>query len=353
MAAPEHLPGGLPLGAQAMPGALPPTIPPAVAQAAVRWLLDLEPGDSAAACRKRQQWQSWLDADPLHAQAWQRMAQIDGQLRGVPTAVAVQTLASPALSRRHAVRLAVMLGAGAGGLLALGHSPLGEQAWLSASADLSTATGEQQRTVLADGTRLLLNTATAVDLRYSSSERLIVLRAGEIQIESAADPSPDPATGQARPLRVRSSQGWARAIGTRFSVRQYADDTLVQVQEGQVELQLLPDLRDDMGQTLRLAAGEQGRIAASGLLRQGPAPAAGLAWTQGMLVADDMRLGDFIAELARYRPGRLHCTPEAAALRVSGSYPLADTDKVLAALSQTLPLRISSRTRWWVTVDKS
>ena len=60
---------------------------------------------------------------------------------------------------------------------------------------------------LADGTRLLLNSATAVDLRYSSSERLIVLRAGEIQIESAADPSPDPATGQARPLRVRSSQG--------------------------------------------------------------------------------------------------------------------------------------------------
>ena len=349
MAAPDPLPSGLPLGAQTMPGALPAAIPPAVAQAAVRWLLDLEPGDSAATRRKRQQWQSWLDADPLHAQAWQRMAQIDGQLRGVPTAVAVRTLASPALSRRHAVRLAVMLGAGAGGLLALGHSPLGEQAWLSASADLSTATGEQQRTVLADGTRLLLNTATAVDLRYSSSERLIVLRAGEIQIESAADPSPDPATGQARPLRVRSSQGWARAIGTRFSVRQYADDTLVQVQEGQVELQL----RNDTSQTLRLAAGEQGRIAAHQLRREAAATAADLAWTQGMLVANDMRLGDFIAELARYRPGRLHCTPEAAALRISGSYPLLDTDRVLAALSRSLPLRITTRTRWWVTVDKS
>ncbi|WP_312462643.1 FecR domain-containing protein [Comamonas sp.] len=349
MAPPNDLPGALPLGATPLAGAMPSAIPPAVAQAAVRWLLDLEPGDSTTARRKRQQWQSWLDADPLHAQAWQRIAQVDGQLRGVPTSVAVQTLASPALSRRHAVRLAVAIGAGAGGLLALGQSPLGQQAWRSASADLATATGEQQRTVLADGTRLLLNTASAVDLRYSSSERLIVLRAGEIQIESAADPSPDPATGQARPLRVRSRQGWARAIGTRFTVRQYADDTLVQVQEGQVELQL----RNDTSQTLRLAAGEQGRIAAQQLLHEAAAPAAGLAWTQGMLVADDMRLGDFIAELARYRPGRLHCTPEAAALRVSGSYPLADTGQVLAALSRTLPLRISSRTRWWVTVDKS
>ncbi len=132
-------------------------------------------------------------------------------------------------------------------------------------------------------------------------------------------------------------------------MRQYADDTLVQVQEGQIELQL----RNDMRQTLRLAAGEQGRIAAQQLLREAAAPAAGLAWTQGMLVADDIPLGDFIAELARYRPGRLHCTPEAAALRVSGSYPLADTGQVLAALSQTLPLRIRSRTRWWVTVDRS
>ncbi|GAB2830765.1 FecR family protein [Comamonas piscis] len=348
MAGPHKLPGGMPLGAPTAATAMPSAIPPAVAQAAVRWLLDLEPGDSSTARRKRQQWQSWLDADPLHAQAWQRIAQVDGQLRGVPTAVAVQTLASPALSRRHAVRLAVMIAAGAGGLLALGQSPLGQQAWLSASADLSTATGEQQRTVLPDGTRLLLNTASAVDLRYSSSERLIVLRAGEIQIESAADPSPDPATGQARPLRVRSSQGWARAIGTRFTVRQYADDTLVQVQDGQVELQL----RNDMSQTLRLAAGEQGRIAAQQLKRDA-APAADQAWTQGMLVADDQPLGDFIAELARYRPGHLHCTPEAAALRVSGSYPLGDTDRVLAALANTLPLRISSRTRWWVTVDKS
>ncbi|MCS4294978.1 transmembrane sensor [Comamonas sp. BIGb0152] len=345
MAAPQHLPGGMPLGAQSMPSA----IPPAVAQAAVRWLLDLEPGDSATARRKRQQWQQWLDADPLHAQAWQRMAQVDSQLRGVPTAVAVQTLASPALSRRHAVRLAVMLGAGAGGLLAVGHSPLGTQAWLSATADLSTATGQQQRSVLADGTRLLLNTASAVDLRYSSSERLIVLRAGEIHIESAADPSPDPATGQARPLRVRSSQGWARAIGTRFSVSQYPDHTLVQVQEGQVELQL----RQDRSQTLRLAAGEQGRIGASQLLHEAAAPASEMAWTQGMLVADDMRLGDFVAELARYRSGHLHCSPEAAALRVSGSYPLGDTDRVLAALSRALPVHTISRTRWWVTVERN
>ena len=331
----------LPLGAQA--------IPPAVAQAAVDWLLNLEPGDNPAAHQKRLQWQRWLDADPLHALAWQRIAQVDGQLRGVPTAVAVQTLASPALSRRHAVRLALMLGAGTGGLLAVGRSPLGEQAWLSATADLSTATGEQQRSVLADGTRLLLNTASAVDLRYSSSERLIVLRAGEIQIESAADPSPDPATGQARPLRVRSSQGWARAIGTRFSVRQYPDHTQVQVQEGQVELQS----RQDRSQTLRLAAGEQGRINANQLQREETPLAHEMAWTQGMLVADDRRLGDFIAELARYRPGRLHCTPEAAALRISGSYPLGDTDKVLAALSLSLPVRVTRRTRWWVTVEKS
>jgi len=47
-----------------------------------------------------------------------------------------------------------------------------------------------------------------------------------------------------------------------------------------------------------------------------------------VLYADDMELGAFIAELARYRPGVLRCAPEVAGLRISGAFQLADTDYV-------------------------
>ncbi|MNT56173.1 fec operon regulator FecR [compost metagenome] len=63
-----------------------------------------------------------------------------------------------------------------------------------------------------------------------------------------------------------------------------------------------------------------------------------------------MRLGDFIAEVSRYRRGYLACAPEVADLRIVGAYALADTDRVLAALADTLPVRIQATMPWWVTV---
>ena len=69
-----------------------------------------------------------------------------------------------------------------------------------------------------------------------------------------------------------------------------------------------------------------------------------------MLVASGMRLDRFLAELGRHRPGLLHCDPAIAGLRVSGTYPLADTDRVLDMLRTTLPVEIRFMTRYWATV---
>jgi transmembrane sensor len=63
-----------------------------------------------------------------------------------------------------------------------------------------------------------------------------------------------------------------------------------------------------------------------------------------------MPLGDFVTELARYRSGHVACDPAVAGLRVSGTYPLADTDRVLAILGKSLPVAVEYRTCYWVRV---
>jgi transmembrane sensor len=75
------------------------------------------------------------------------------------------------------------------------------------------------------------------------------------------------------------------------------------------------------------------------------------AWSEGMLVASDMPLGEFLGELARYRAGRISCAPEVAHLRVSGTYPLGDTERILGALQRALPIRVRFFTRYWVSVQ--
>ena len=66
---------------------------------------------------------------------------------------------------------------------------------------------------------------------------------------------------------------------------------------------------------------------------------------------DNSQLGDFLAELSRHRPGILRCDPSVAGLELTGVFPLADTDRVLAALQQSLPVQVHSLTRYWISVS--
>ena len=69
-----------------------------------------------------------------------------------------------------------------------------------------------------------------------------------------------------------------------------------------------------------------------------------------MLVASNLRLADFLTELDRYRNGSLSCDPAVADLRLSGTYPLADSDRVLTALPGILPVEVRFLTRYWVRI---
>ncbi|MOA28015.1 fec operon regulator FecR [compost metagenome] len=70
-----------------------------------------------------------------------------------------------------------------------------------------------------------------------------------------------------------------------------------------------------------------------------------------MLVASQMRLADFLAELGRYRHGQLGCSERVADLRIAVSYPLDDSERILQMLEVALPVRVKQFTRYWVTVE--
>jgi len=281
-----------------------------------------------------QQWQAWHQHDAVHQWAWQRLETFHAELRGVPAALAQQTLATaPVLPGRRNVLKGLVLGLGVSGLAWTSYrqAPL----WL---ADVRTATGERRDLVLQDGTLLTLNTATAVDIRYDANQRLIILHAGEIMVETGKDP---------RPLSVRSQQGEMRALGTRFSVRQ--DDALTELDviEQAVAVRNQADalpLRVEAGMSLRFG---HGPLPTPERLDPNRAE-----WVNGNLVIDDWPLKRVLNELQRYRPGVIDCAPDVAHLRLSGAYPLGDTTRALAAIAEVLPVRIETRTRFWVRVRR-
>ncbi|MGQ3124800.1 FecR domain-containing protein [Variovorax sp.] len=311
-------------------------LPPRVLDEAAEWLMRLH--DSAATDADRRACERWRQSHPDHARAWARAELLMNKLGGLPSALAMPSLARPARDggRRTAIgRLAAMLAAVPAGWL--GWQLASERGW---TAEHRTATGERREVRLADGSRLTLNTASAVDVRFDEAQRLVVLHAGEILIATAADTA-----AAHRPFRVATGNGTMEALGTRFSVRKEADATDIAVLEGAVRI-------SPRGAASRvLPAGQQARFRADAIGAFASVDEAGTAWTQGMLLADGMRLADFAAELSRYRPGLLQCDVAVGDLRISGAFPIDDTERVLRMLVSTYPVDARTRLRgYWVTL---
>lgn len=264
---------------------------------------------------------------------------VSARLRDLHGAAAYRALSPVATDRRKTMALLLGIGmAGAAGALAFRSEPCQRLA-----ADMHTGVGERRAWTLSDGTRLMLNTASAVNVEFDEKRRLLKLVAGEIMIVTGHAEA-----GVERPFLVQTADGRVQALGTAFTVRRHAGQTEVSVQKGAV--QATPADAPHAARMLR--AGEQTTFSSTHIEAPTPASTGSAAWTAGAIVADNMRLADFLAELGRHRHGVLRCDPAVADLRFSGVFPLTDTGAILSMLPNSLPVRISSRTAYWVTVEK-
>lgn len=310
-------------------------------RAAAEWYARL--GSGAAGDGATEAWQAWLAASELHRRAWMQVEQVCGQFSRVPGPLAGQALRGGGGSHRRAVLCSLLL-AGVAAPLAwqLGHST----PWRVWQASRQTRVGERRPFTLDDGSLLVMDTDSALDVVFDASQRLIHLHRGRVLIATARDAGA--AAGEVgRPFRVRTGHGLVEALGTRFTVRTQADLSQVAVIEDRVRVMQ----NGGAGEGILVGAGQQldfGLSASAVPELSGPATA---AWVTGSLVAVDMPLGEWVAELGRYRRGVLRCDPAVAGLRVSGAFPLDDTDRALQLLADTFPVRHVWRTRYWVSIE--
>lgn len=274
----------------------------------------------------------WRAAHPAHEAAWRRIEQLESRLAGLqaaPPAAVRQALACSGLSRRQLLRTLAGLG------IAVPSAWLAVSHWHS--GEYQTQAGEIKRFTLADGSTLLLNSDTVVDVEFGETARHIYLKRGELMIKTAPD---------VRTLSVSTRDGRFVALGTHFTVRLNPTSSQMALLAGQVAIE------NRAGERVRIAQpGEVWQLNPQGLniaLANGIDPT---AWLQRRLILDNARLDEVLAELARQRSGWLRCDPAAGELKVSGVFVLDDTDQVLATLQSALPIRVRYRSSYWVVVE--
>jgi transmembrane sensor len=280
-----------------------PPGPKALQGEAQAWLMRLTsgtatPGDIEA-------FDTWRARSPAHRQAFAEAALLWNVLGEATRHAAARNpalaaaAASPPEAANPARRAFMAGGMAGGGLLAASlagvavvRPPFGLwPSWSELAAEYRTRKGEQRRIEIAGTMAVQINTQTSIDLRPAADGATrIELISGEAAFATQDVASPD--------IVVIAGNGRARARRASFNVRKDASSVVVSCIDGEVQV--------SCERMAVLGRGQQAIYDQAGL---GPVdivdPEAITAWQRGLLIFRDESLSRVIAEVNRYRAGRI------------------------------------------------
>ena len=222
----------------------------------------------------------------------------------------------------------------------------------------SSELGEVRQIPLADGTRVTLNTNTALQVEYSRRSRLVTLERGEAYFEVARDPQ--------RPFIVVGSSAQARAVGTAYDVRlgEEAGEMRIRVMAGRVAVEPPPSKRHaaisaishllgleavrgaylNVNQEAEIRVGKDGSEKDEIQMSIRDLPPAvferSLMWREGLLSLEGVTLAEAVAELARYSAQKIQVHGTLANERISGLFATTDPAAFARAIAISLKAKI-------------
>jgi transmembrane sensor len=266
----------------------------------------------------------WLEESEHHAAAFWRLEAV-WERTGRVTAL------RPAHQRdgESASRYRRWLGLGAAAALLLGvvaFTSMRTDTQSGRAQSFSTAVGGRATIRLADGSRIELNTDTAIIANITPTSRTLELNKGEALFNVKHD--------AARPFVVQVAGHRIVDIGTTFSVRAGKDSLKVALLEGRARLE--SDSASVQPHSTELTPGEV--VVATATSMSISRMASGemndsLAWKRGQLVFRHIPLAEAAKELNRYNRTKLVIGDDIATLKINGTFE-ADSVEAFARVAQ-------------------
>jgi transmembrane sensor len=254
--------------------------------------------DGGLTPQEREELDAWLVADPRHAGAyaralgyWLHVDRFAGLLAPVKRSLR-QGKSAELIGRRELIAASV---AAVAGVSWWWLHPRTQHQVTAPTHSYNTRVGEITRITLNDGSTLLLNTASSVEVSFDERRRAVRLLSGEVLFKVAHD--------RTRPFIVNVDNAAVRAVGTAFVVRLDSDRVNLTVTEGVVEVRH-SQAGFVNGEATSVSANHQAVLyGASELQIHSIDPAEikrELAWRDGMVAFDGQSLQVAASEINRY-----------------------------------------------------
>lgn len=308
-------------------------LPDPVIDAALDWFSVLRGYPDDRELRAR--FETWRSADPGNAKAFAEVSEVwdlpeldviaddiantVGRTRTSGNVTTIPRARSSGNVWAHAVMAAAAI------LVAIGIQQYPAM-MLNWRADYQTAAGARDEITLPDGSRMTLNTASAVVLDFEGAKRSVTLLQGEAYFDVVPDSS--------RPFTVAAAFSEIEVKGTAFAVRTDADRDTVVLERGLVDVVRLAT-RDD---TATMHPGETVTATATSLsLVRNIDPATALSWRDGRLIFENQPFEQVLGEIGRYYAHSIVvANGQVGRARVTGNYRIDNPERTIRSLAATV-----------------
>lgn len=284
---------------------------------------------------------AWYDADRRNAEAYDRMAAIWSASGQLPMPAPVETGVRTAANRRLAYAVAASVLALAAAALLLMRGPM-LGGGTEPAVTYATASGELRQIVLPDGSRVMLDAGSRIELGFSEAERRIVLGEGRARFSVAHE---------ARPFIVQAGPNQVVATGTVFDVSLLNGRLSVVLLEGSVELR---QARGPAPPAVhRLTAGRRLVVQGENMPVGAPAARGDTSWARRMLEFDDVPLGEAVETANRYSRVQIRLADDGIRnLRVTGAYRAGDAAGLARSLAAAFDLELTTEPDGTLTLGR-
>jgi len=287
----------------------------------------------------------WINRSPQHGQEIKRLSVLWSDLNimtelAIPIKKRRQAMSDRFLLRGAVIALLVVLSVAPAAFHFRPRTPV------AANVLYSTDVGEQKPITLADGSRVLLNTDSRIQVNYSAQQREVFLLRGEAYFEVAHNAE--------RPFLVYAGANMVRAVGTAFTVYLKKQDIEVVVTEGIVELSAMANgsggrtAKNLIKPAIKLADIKAGQSADFNQEVESIQPVMPLeikrklSWREGILAFSGEPLEQVVAEISRYTPVTIVISdPAIRNVRIGGYFKVGATDALLEALETSFGVRVN------------
>src|SRR6185312_12447348 len=323
----------------------------AIEAEAAAWVARFDAGDVSA--RDLAAFQEWLNRGALHREAIAEYGNLWSEFDALKLLTAADEAGQgasvgesrPAMLERArpwlaACAAAAIVAATAGGAMFL-HAkppqqiaraqshPAARHVPLPTRVAYETPVGGQQKITLADGSTVILNTNSLLEVDFSDKCRDIHLRRGEAYFDVVHD--------KARPFTVYANHYVVRDIGTAFDVH-LSKTGLVEVGVTKGSVEVTPARHGSrLAKSLGIIAAGQ-RIVLGERVEQSAVVSSAemvrkLAWRQGELIYTGQPLAEVLADISRYSDIKIELAdPALESLPVGGAFRTDQIEAIFAAL---------------------